>query len=86
MKGEYNYNLLNVYLDEEINERAFKCLSDDIIRELIPKLGKRAIFCSAYKEFLENVKTKPEPKPESVDCKVSLTKNKFYSFYENLKY
>uniref|UniRef100_A0A8D8B3A3 (northern house mosquito) hypothetical protein n=1 Tax=Culex pipiens TaxID=7175 RepID=A0A8D8B3A3_CULPI len=61
--------LIPRFEDEEINERAFKCLSDDIIKELIPKLGKRAIFSSAYKEFLETLKTKPEP----VDCKIEST-------------
>ncbi|XP_053688906.1 uncharacterized protein LOC128738085 [Sabethes cyaneus] len=45
--------LIPKFGDEEVNEKAFKCLTEDIIRELIPKLGKRAIFNKAYKEFRE---------------------------------
>lgn len=45
--------LIPRFEDEEVNEKAFKCLTDDIIRELIPKLGKRAIFNSAYRAYRE---------------------------------
>ncbi|XP_065093797.1 uncharacterized protein LOC135714375 [Ochlerotatus camptorhynchus] len=45
--------LIPKFEDEEVNEKAFKCLTDDIIRELIPKLGKRAIFNNAYKAYRE---------------------------------
>ncbi|XP_021697165.1 uncharacterized protein LOC5571052 isoform X2 [Aedes aegypti] len=45
--------LIPTFEDEEVNEKAFKCLTDDIIRELIPKLGKRAIFNSAYRAYRE---------------------------------
>ncbi|XP_058458474.1 uncharacterized protein LOC131435029 isoform X2 [Malaya genurostris] len=37
--------------DEEVNEEAFMFLTEDIIRELIPKLGKRAIFIGRYAEL-----------------------------------
>ncbi|XP_058464977.1 uncharacterized protein LOC131438754 [Malaya genurostris] len=47
--------LIPRFKDEEINEKAFKCLTEDIIRELIPKLGKRAIFQRAYQEFRDGL-------------------------------
>nr|XP_029727492.1 uncharacterized protein LOC115265674 [Aedes albopictus] len=45
--------LIPTFEEEEVNEKAFKCLTDDIIRELVPKLGKRAIFNKAYRAYRE---------------------------------
>ncbi|XP_055611911.1 uncharacterized protein LOC129758432 [Uranotaenia lowii] len=47
--------LIPKFADEEVNEPAFKCLTEEIIRELVPKLGKRAIFSNAYNSYREQL-------------------------------
>ncbi|XP_055627959.1 uncharacterized protein LOC129769607 [Toxorhynchites rutilus septentrionalis] len=54
--------LIPKFEEEEVNEKAFKCLSDGIIREL--KLGKRAIFQSAYRNYMEAQSPKGPPQLE----------------------
>ncbi|XP_058840178.1 uncharacterized protein LOC131695700 [Topomyia yanbarensis] len=54
-------DLITRFEIEEVNEKAFKCLSDDIIRELIPKLGKRAIFKKAYQEYRDALVSDVQP-------------------------
>nr|XP_029725585.1 uncharacterized protein LOC115265275 isoform X2 [Aedes albopictus]XP_029725586.1 uncharacterized protein LOC115265275 isoform X2 [Aedes albopictus] len=52
--------LIPTFEEEEVNEKAFKCLTDDIIRELVPKLGKRAIFNKAYRAYREALDKQPD--------------------------
>lgn len=52
--------LIATFEEEEVNEKAFKCLTDDIIRELVPKLGKRAIFNKAYRAYREALDKQPD--------------------------
>ncbi|XP_055531622.1 uncharacterized protein LOC129722301 [Wyeomyia smithii] len=47
--------LISRFEAEEVNEKAFNCLTEDIIRELIPKLGKRAIFNKAYEKYRDQL-------------------------------
>ncbi|XP_062541878.1 uncharacterized protein LOC134209875 isoform X2 [Armigeres subalbatus] len=75
--------LIPTFQDEEVNEKAFKCLTDDIVRELIPKLGKRAIFNKAYKEYCKSLKNGvdpgravPDPKPDCRSLVSSETENR----------
>lgn len=51
--------LIKVFQEEEIDEGAFKCLKYDMIKELIPKVGKRAKFVQKYEEYKENLTERP---------------------------
>lgn len=39
------------FVDEQVNSMAFQYLTDDMIHELIPRIGRRAIFRHKYIEF-----------------------------------
>ncbi|KAL1400412.1 hypothetical protein pipiens_000018, partial [Culex pipiens pipiens] len=45
--------------DEEVNAEAFSVLSPDIIKELIPKLGKRAIVNAPFADFKQTLEQEP---------------------------
>ncbi|XP_035906653.1 hybrid signal transduction histidine kinase B-like isoform X2 [Anopheles stephensi] len=45
--------------EEEIDEAAFKCLKYDMIKEIIPRIGKRAKFLQRYEEYKENLTERP---------------------------
>ncbi|XP_055611910.1 uncharacterized protein LOC129758431 isoform X2 [Uranotaenia lowii] len=45
--------------EEEIDEGAFKCLKYDMIKEIIPKVGKRAKFIQKYEEYRESLTDRP---------------------------
>ncbi|XP_052861331.1 uncharacterized protein LOC128268315 [Anopheles cruzii] len=47
--------LIERFRDEEVDEVAFKMLPDAIVQELIPKLGKRAIFMTKYALYKTNL-------------------------------
>jgi len=57
-----HYNLylivLNTYLyiisEEEIGREQFLTLTESMIRELIPKMGRRSSFYSKFVNFIEN--------------------------------
>jgi len=56
-----HYNLyflvLNTYLyilEEEIGREQFLTLTESMIRELIPKMGRRSPFYSKFVNFIEN--------------------------------
>lgn len=51
--------LIKVFQEEEIDEGAFKCLKYDMIKEIIPKVGKRAKFVQKYEEYKENLTERP---------------------------
>lgn len=51
--------LIKVFQEEEIDESAFKCLKYDMIKEIIPKVGKRAKFVQKYEEYKENLTERP---------------------------
>lgn len=53
--------IFQFYLDEEVNEEAFLLLTPEIIKELIPKLGRRAIFTARFNEFKESLQASEEP-------------------------
>uniref|UniRef100_A0A1Q3EY17 Uncharacterized protein n=1 Tax=Culex tarsalis TaxID=7177 RepID=A0A1Q3EY17_CULTA len=54
-------DLVERFRDEEVNEEAFAFLTPDIIKELVPKLGKRAIFNARYAEFKQTLEREPSP-------------------------
>ncbi|KAL9701245.1 hypothetical protein quinque_004686 [Culex quinquefasciatus] len=63
-------DLVERFRDEEVNEEAFSVLTPDIIKELVPKLGKRAIFNARYAEFkqtLEQEQAAPPSIPLTTD-------------------
>uniref|UniRef100_A0A8W7PNM4 Uncharacterized protein n=1 Tax=Anopheles coluzzii TaxID=1518534 RepID=A0A8W7PNM4_ANOCL len=51
--------LIKVFQEEEIDEAAFKCLKYDMIKEIIPRIGKRAKFLQRYEEYKENLTERP---------------------------
>lgn len=51
--------LIKVFQEEEIDESAFKCLKYDMIKEIIPKVGKRAKFVQKYEEYKESLTERP---------------------------
>ncbi|XP_055624026.1 uncharacterized protein LOC129767320 isoform X2 [Toxorhynchites rutilus septentrionalis] len=51
--------LIKVFQEEDIDEGAFKCLKYDMIKEIIPKVGKRAKFVQKYEEYKENLTERP---------------------------
>lgn len=40
-----------IFTEEQVNQLAFQYLNDQMIKELIPKVGRRAIFRHKYIEF-----------------------------------
>ncbi|XP_058840179.1 uncharacterized protein LOC131695701 isoform X1 [Topomyia yanbarensis] len=54
-------DLVERFCDEEVNEEAFMVLTEDIIKELIPKLGKRAIFIARYTELKNSLGNQLSP-------------------------
>ncbi|XP_029725553.1 uncharacterized protein LOC109426674 isoform X2 [Aedes albopictus] len=54
-------DLVDRFRDEEVNEEAFLLLTPEIIKELIPKLGRRAIFTARFNEFKESLQASEEP-------------------------
>ncbi|XP_021697162.1 uncharacterized protein LOC5571835 isoform X2 [Aedes aegypti] len=48
-------DLVDRFRDEEVNEEAFLFLTPEIIKELIPKLGRRAIFTARFNEFKQTL-------------------------------
>lgn len=63
----YNLDLLvlNTYLyisDEEIGHDQFMTLTESMIRELIPKVGRRSTFFSKFINFKDNQVSKTIPK------------------------
>uniref|UniRef100_A0A2S2NVE9 SAM domain-containing protein n=1 Tax=Schizaphis graminum TaxID=13262 RepID=A0A2S2NVE9_SCHGA len=44
-------NTINIFKDEEIDKKAFLSLTEDMIKELIPKIGKRAKFVQKLEKF-----------------------------------
>ncbi|CAI6370794.1 unnamed protein product [Macrosiphum euphorbiae] len=44
-------NTINIFKDEEIDKEAFLSLTEDMIKELIPKIGKRAKFVQKLEQF-----------------------------------
>uniref|UniRef100_A0A182M053 Uncharacterized protein n=1 Tax=Anopheles culicifacies TaxID=139723 RepID=A0A182M053_9DIPT len=56
----FRHKLLHTDLtEEEIDEAAFKCLKYDMIKEIIPRIGKRAKFVQRYEEYKENLTERP---------------------------
>uniref|UniRef100_A0A2M4AHP2 Putative mediator of rna polymerase ii transcription subunit 15 n=1 Tax=Anopheles triannulatus TaxID=58253 RepID=A0A2M4AHP2_9DIPT len=51
--------LIKVFQEEEVDEAAFKCLKYDMIKEIIPRIGKRAKFLHRYEEYKENLTERP---------------------------
>uniref|UniRef100_A0A182QTI4 Uncharacterized protein n=1 Tax=Anopheles farauti TaxID=69004 RepID=A0A182QTI4_9DIPT len=51
--------LIKVFQEEEVDEAAFKCLKYDMIKEIIPRIGKRAKFVQRYEEYKENLTERP---------------------------
>ncbi|XP_058126229.1 involucrin-like [Anopheles ziemanni] len=51
--------LIKVFQEEEVDEVAFKCLKYDMIKEIIPRIGKRAKFLQRYEEYKENLTERP---------------------------
>ncbi|XP_021697168.1 uncharacterized protein LOC5571052 isoform X5 [Aedes aegypti] len=51
--------LIKIFQEEEIDEGAFRCLKYDMIKELIPKVGKRAKFVQKYEEYKESLTDRP---------------------------
>ncbi|XP_062541875.1 uncharacterized protein LOC134209873 isoform X1 [Armigeres subalbatus] len=54
-------DLVHRFREEEVNEEAFLLLTPDIIKELIPKLGKRAIFTARFNELKQPPQVHNEP-------------------------
>lgn len=59
------------FSEEEIDEGAFRCLKYDMIKELIPKVGKRAKFVQKYEEYKESLTDRPAFGELQLDEKVS---------------
>lgn len=51
--------LIKIFQEEEIDEGAFRCLKYDMIKELIPRVGKRAKFVQKYEEYKESLTDRP---------------------------
>jgi hypothetical protein len=49
-------------LDEEIRHEQFMTLTESMIRELIPKIGRRSTFLKKFINFKENQVSKTIPK------------------------
>ncbi|XP_049541442.1 uncharacterized protein LOC125954845 isoform X1 [Anopheles darlingi] len=60
-------DLVDRFREEEVGERAFRNLPDEIIRELIPKLGKRAIFLTNYACYKQNLQNPPAESAPEID-------------------
>ncbi|XP_035785500.1 sterile alpha motif domain-containing protein 3-like isoform X2 [Anopheles albimanus] len=76
-------DLVDRFREEEVDERAFRNLPDEIIRELIPKLGRRAIFLANYARYKENLQKPPndcEPEIDSLENDTDTTSGPAYSF------
>ncbi|XP_065093749.1 uncharacterized protein LOC135714338 isoform X2 [Ochlerotatus camptorhynchus] len=70
-------DLVERFRDEEVNEEAFLLLTPDIIKELIPKLGRRAIFTARFTELKKSLQSTEEqsssiasPSPAPLDPKL----------------
>jgi hypothetical protein len=63
-------------LDEEIEKESFDVLNETMIRELIPKLGKRALFMHKYDEY-KKVAEEPPVQQLATNNIVSAVKLKF---------
>ncbi|XP_055536297.1 uncharacterized protein LOC129724984 [Wyeomyia smithii] len=66
--------LIKIFQEEEIDESAFKCLKYDMIKEIIPKVGKRAKFVQKYEEYKENLTERPAFSELQLDEKDQSTK------------
>lgn len=61
-----------LFPEEEIDEGAFRCLKYDMIKELIPKVGKRAKFVQKYEEYKESLTDRPAFGELQLDEKVTI--------------
>ncbi|XP_055611908.1 uncharacterized protein LOC129758430 [Uranotaenia lowii] len=50
-------NLIDTFKDQEVDEESFGFLTPELITELIPKIGKRAIFIARYTDFKRQLET-----------------------------
>lgn len=67
-------DLVERFRDEEVDEEAFLLLTPDIIKELIPKLGRRAIFTARFTDLKASLQANEDhssaiasPSPAVVD-------------------
>lgn len=75
----YSHIFHNTPTEEEIDEGAFKCLKYDMIKEIIPKVGKRAKFVQKYEEYKENLTERPAFGELQLDEKVTLANTFFFT-------